>query len=139
MEVHGERGHRSMMPPARRATMAGVDERVAELVLRAVEQVPRGRVVAYGDLAGLVGIGPRQVGSIMRTYGSGVTWWRVTSSSGDLPQHLHEEARVRWLEEGIAWKPNGLGCRIHEYRCDLRALARSWDQATADLRGSPDD
>lgn len=119
--------------------MTTVDERVAELVLRAVEQVPRGRVASYGDLADLVGIGPRQVGAIMRAYGSGVTWWRVTSSSGDLPRHLRESARAPWLAEGITWKPNDLGCRISEYRCDLRELARSWDHATADLRGSATD
>lgn len=113
--------------------MAGVDERVAELVLRAVEQVPPGRVVSYGDLADLVGIGPRQVGAIMRVYGSGVTWWRVTSFAGDLPRHLHPEVRARWAEEGISWKPNGLGCRIAEYRCDLVQLATDWERATSDL------
>lgn len=113
--------------------MTGVDERVAELVLRAVEQVPPGRVVSYGDLAELVGVGPRQVGAIMRTHGSGVTWWRVTSSSGDLPRHLREEARVQWLAEGIEWKPNALGCRIATYRCDLATLARAWERATVDL------
>ncbi|UAL29001.1 MGMT family protein [Nocardioides rotundus] len=111
-----------------------MDERVAELVLRAVEQVPRGRVVSYGDLAELVGTGPRHVGAIMRDYGSGVTWWRVTSSYGDLPAHLREEARARWAEEGIAWKPNGLGCRIRDHRADLARLAADWDRATADLR-----
>ena len=45
-----------------------------ERVLRAVEQVPRGRVVSYGDVASLVGIGPRQVGSIMKAYGGNVAW-----------------------------------------------------------------
>ena len=114
--------------------MSVVDERMVELVLRAVEQVPRGCVVAYGDLAGLVGTGPRQVGAIMRHYGSGVTWWRVTSASGDLPPHLREPAAEHWAAEGIVWKPNGLGCRIAHYRCDLGRLADAWESATADLR-----
>ncbi len=35
------------------------------------------------------GIGPRQVGSIMKLYGSNVTWWRVTNSYGDLPVTPH--------------------------------------------------
>lgn len=102
--------------------------------MRAVEQIPRGRVVSYGDLAGLVGCGPRQVGAVMSAYGSGVTWWRVTNASGDLPAHLVEEARARWADEGITWKPNGIGCRIRAHRADLVRLADDWERATADLR-----
>jgi methylated-DNA-protein-cysteine methyltransferase-like protein len=112
-----------------------VDDVVVERVLRAVEQVPRGRVVSYGDLAALVGIGPRQVGSIMRVYGGNVTWWRVTNASGDLPEPLREPARVRWAEEGILMKPNGLGCRIADHRADRAALVRAYERVTADLRG----
>ena len=78
-----------------------MDDVLVERVLRAVELVPRGRVVSYGDLAALVGTGPRQVGSIMRVYGSNVTWWRVTNASGDLPSHLRQAAFIEWAVEGI--------------------------------------
>jgi alkylated DNA nucleotide flippase Atl1 len=104
-----------------------VDERIVELVLRAAELVPPGRVASYGDLAGLVGTSPRHVGQVMARYGSEVAWWRITSSYGDLPPHLREEAAVHWAEEGITWKPNRLGCRIEEHRADLVALADSFD------------
>ncbi len=107
---------------------------MAELVLRAVEAVPRGRVVSYGDLADLVGTGSRHVGAILRERGHGVTWWRVTNHAGELPPHLHDEARARWAEEGITWKANGRGCRIAEHRADLGRLADDWERATADLR-----
>ena len=106
-----------------------------ERVLRAVEQVPAGRVVSYGDVAALVGIGPRQVGSIMRAYGGNVAWWRVTNSYGDLPAPLRERARQAWAEEGIPMKPNGLGCRITEYRADLDSVATAYERATSDLPG----
>ncbi|WP_345208865.1 MGMT family protein [Fodinibacter luteus] len=112
-----------------------MDDVVVERVLRAVEQVPRGRVVSYGDLAALVGVGPRLVGRIMSTYGSNVTWWRVTNSSGDLPAVLLDEARERWAAEGILLKPNGRGCRITQYRADLARLDSDYERATADLRG----
>ena len=108
-----------------------MDERVVEAVLLAAELIPPGRVASYGDLAELVGTGPRQVGSVMRVYGESVCWWRVTSSYGDLPAHLREEARARWAQEGILWKRNGLGCRIAEYRADLPALAAAYDAAVA--------
>ena len=111
----------------------GMDDVVVERVLRAVELVPRGRVVSYGDLAALVGIGPRQVGTIMATYGSNVTWWRVTNASGDLPVQLMDEVRERWAAEGILLKPNGRGCRIAGYRADLTVLAAGYQRAVADL------
>ena len=110
-----------------------MNEVVAERTLRAVELVPPGRVVSYGDLAELVGGTPRQVGAVMRLRGSEVPWWRVTSSYGDLPPHLHDEAGPHWLEEGIAWKPNRRGCRIDEHRCDLVRLADEYERAVADL------
>ena len=69
---------------------------MVERVLRAVELVPAGRVVSYGDLAALVGTGPRQVGSVMRHYGSNVAWWRVTNASGEHVPHLREAAFARW-------------------------------------------
>ncbi|MGB7817402.1 MAG: MGMT family protein [Ornithinibacter sp.] len=112
-----------------------MDDVVVERVLRAVEQVPRGQVVSYGDLASLVGIGPRQVGTVMRLYGSNVTWWRVTSHAGDLPVPLMDEVRERWALEGILLKPNGRGCRISDHRADLRQLAADYERAILDLSG----
>lgn len=119
--------------------LGGVDDVVVERVLRAVEQVPQGCVVSYGDLAALVGIGPRQVGSIMRVYGGNVTWWRVTNAAGDLPQPLRERSRQAWAQEGILVKPNGLGCRIADHRADLDVLASAYESAVADLDGGDDD
>lgn len=112
-----------------------MDDVLVEKVLRAVELVPRGRVVSYGDLAALVGVGPRQVGSIMRLYGSNVTWWRVTNASGDLPAGLRQKAFALWADEDIPVKTNGLGCRIRDHRADLAALATAHAAATADLDG----
>lgn len=119
--------------------LGGVDDVVVERVLRAVEAVPRGHVVSYGDVAALVGIGPRQVGSIMKLYGSNVTWWRVTNASGDLPVNLMDDARELWAAEGILLKPNGRGCRIAEYRADLQVLGRAHAEAVAGLEVPPPD
>lgn len=110
-----------------------MDDVLVERVLRAVELVPPGQVIAYGDIAALVGTGPRQVGSIMRLYGGNVTWWRVTNASGDLPAHLLPQALDHWAEEGIAVRANGRGCRIRDHRVDLTWLATEHARATADL------
>jgi len=111
-----------------------VDELLVERILVAAEQIPRGRVASYGDLADLVGTGPRHVGTVMRLHGDGVPWWRVTNSYGDLPRHLHDEVRQHWSDEGILWKPNGLGCRIVAHRADLARLADDYEAA---LRSAP--
>ncbi|HEY5248558.1 MAG TPA: MGMT family protein, partial [Dermatophilaceae bacterium] len=75
----------------------------AEAVLDIVDQIPEGRVLAYGDVAELLGRGgPRQVGSVMSRYGSSVTWWRVVRASGEAPPGLHEEALAHWRTEGTS-------------------------------------
>lgn len=110
-----------------------MDDLLAEHVLRAVEQIPAGRVASYGDIAALVGIGPRHVGNVLRRLGSDVPWWRVVSRDGDFGGDLLTRARPQWAAEGIAVKPNGLGCRIADHRADLPALHSAYRKAVADL------
>lgn len=110
-----------------------MDERLVELVLRAVDLIPAGRVAAYGEIGRVVGIGPRQVGAVMSRHGDGSTWWRVTDAAGNFSPDLLERARPHWLEEGITLKSSGRGCRIEEHRVDLDVLARQWDVATSDI------
>jgi methylated-DNA-protein-cysteine methyltransferase related protein len=112
-----------------------MDERLDELVLRAVELVPWGRVVSYGDLGHVVGIGPRRVGSVLSRYGDGLAWWRVTNAAGAFPPDLLARAVPHWREEGIAVAPSGRGCRIADHRADLVELERRWREASADLLG----
>lgn len=110
-----------------------MDDILAERVLRAVEHIPAGRVASYGDIGEIVGIGPRYVGRVLSTYGSGVPWWRVVTASGDPGGGLIDRARPHWRDEGIDLKPNGRGCRIAAYRTDLAALAAAYELAAADL------
>ena len=94
----------------------------AEAVLSIVDQIPRGKVLAYGDIAEMLGQGsPRQVGSVMSRYGSSVAWWRVIRASGEVPAGLQDEALQRWREEGTALVRGALAGR----RVDM-SLAR-WD------------
>lgn len=75
----------------------------AEAVLDIVDQIPSGWVLAYGDVAELLGRGgPRQVGSVMSRHGSAVTWWRVVRASGEVPEALVQEARAHWRAEGTS-------------------------------------
>ncbi|UQN28059.1 MGMT family protein [Brachybacterium kimchii] len=110
-----------------------MDDLTVERVLRTVESIPRGRVASYGQVGDVCGVGPRLVGRIMSQWGSGVTWWRVTSADGDLPAPLLARALDAWDEEGIALKPNGRGCRIARYRADHEQLVADARRAWADL------
>src|SRR5690606_101339 len=84
------------------------------------------------DLAAIVGIGPRQVGSFMRHHSEGLAWWRVVNAAGDVPAGLRAQAWPHWDREGIERKPNGLGCRIAAHRADLDALAAAYRARIAD-------
>ena len=75
-------------------------EEFVEAVLAVVELVPEGRVVAYGDVAELLGAGgPRQIGSVMSHYGGQVAWWRVLRASGAAPPGHEDRALEHYLAE----------------------------------------
>lgn len=72
-----------------------------EAVLSAVEQIPPGQVVSYGDIAELVGFGgPRLVGRVMSTHGAAVPWWRVVRADGRPARGLEQEALARLAVDG---------------------------------------
>ena len=98
----------------------------AEAVLDVVDQIPEGMVLAYGDVAEMLGQGgPRQVGSVMSRYGSSVAWWRVIRASGEAPPGLQDEAVAHWRQEGTALVRGAVAGR----RVDM-GRAR-WDGALA--------
>ena len=106
---------------------------MVEHVLRAVECVPPGRVTSYGAIAELMGATARQVGSVMRFYGTNVAWWRVVNAAGDVPARLRSEVAQHWAAENIGWKPNGLGCVMAEHRVDRDQWSADYARAVADL------
>lgn len=88
-------------------------------VLDVVDLVPAGRVVTYGDIAEyLGGGGPRQVGTVLATWGGAVAWWRVVRADGSPPPGHEVEALRRYRAERTPLRPGGS-------RVDLRAAR--WD------------
>mgnify|MGYP001791330478 CR=1 FL=1 len=113
------------------SSQKGVGElpELAEAVLSIVDKIPEGMVLAYGDVAEMLGQGgPRQVGAVMSRYGSSVSWWRVIRASGEVPDGLLDEALAHWREEGTALVRGAIRGR----RVDMR-LAR-WDGKDPDGR-----
>ncbi|MEL4357709.1 MULTISPECIES: MGMT family protein [unclassified Luteococcus] len=110
-----------------------MDDLQVERVLRLAEGIPPGAVVSYGDIATVLGMGPRQVGQVMARWGSDVPWWRVTSAAGDLPPELLARARPHWRREQIPEKTNGRGCRLAQCRWPAPELARAARRVTDEL------
>jgi alkylated DNA nucleotide flippase Atl1 len=80
---------------------------LASAVLDVVDLVPPGRVVTYGDVAALVGCGPRQVGSVLSAWGGAVAWWRVLRADGSPPPGHEREALRHYADEGTPLRPGG--------------------------------
>ena len=68
---------------ATRSLVGGTPSLYAAQVLAIVNQIPRGKVLTYGDIAELIGSGSgRVVGAAMSRHGHEVAWHRVVLSSG---------------------------------------------------------
>ncbi|MGZ6071571.1 MAG: MGMT family protein [Myxococcaceae bacterium] len=90
-----------------------------EKVLAAVEEIPPGRVMAYGDVAEYVGVsGPRQVGRVMALYGGGVPWWRVLRADGSPAPGHEREALALLRAEGTPLRPGGQRIDMRRARWD---------------------
>lgn len=103
------------------------DKAYKETVYELVRQIPRGRVMTYGQIAAVLGEGytPRTVGYVMHAADSeGVPWQRVINSQGkcstgrltipvNLQQEMLEQEGVRFNEKGkcsladFGWMPEG--------------------------------
>lgn len=73
---------------------------LARRVAEVVSDIPPGQVMTYGDVAAVVGTGPRQVGRLMAVGDLGVAWWRVTNAAGLLPDDLRPRAHAAYRVEG---------------------------------------
>ncbi len=94
----------------------------AERVLDLVECIPVGRVLTYGDIAEWLGAGgPRQVASVLSSYGGAAPWWRVLRADGTHAAVLRLRGMAALEAEGTPLTPDGTRVRMR--------LAR-WDPST---------
>jgi alkylated DNA nucleotide flippase Atl1 len=104
-------------------------------VAAVVRLVPSGCVVSYGDVAELLGTGPRVVGRVMGTHDEpDLPWWRIVRADGGMDEHIIDRAIPHWREEGISF--SGTKARIRRHRADLAALADAAEAALGRLPGA---
>lgn len=69
-----------------------------------VVTIPAGCVAAYGEIARVLGIGPRQAGRAVAALDDDVPWWRVVHADGT-PATCHEGGVRALLEaEGVPFR-----------------------------------
>jgi alkylated DNA nucleotide flippase Atl1 len=74
----------------------------AQRVLDAVDRIPRGRVMSYGDVAEFVAMGSaRAVGMVMARHGSEVPWHRVLHNDGTCATHKADRQMDMLRAEGV--------------------------------------
>lgn len=81
--------------------MTGRDE-FTEAVIRVLESLEPGTVVAYGEVATEAGYpgAARAVGNLLRTV-PGLPWWRVVNAAGRLAPGGEKEQAQRLRAEGV--------------------------------------
>src|SRR3954453_12690597 len=91
----------------------------ARRVLDVVDRIPRGKVMAYGDIAAyLGGGGPRQVGAVMREWGHEVPWHRVLKSDGRPAVHKAAEQLALLRAEGLLARDGRVDMKIARWNPD---------------------
>ena len=84
----------------------------ARLVLDAVDRIPRGKVLSYGDVAELVGAGSaRAVGTVMARHGGEVPWHRVLHTDGTCATHKRDRQLDLLKAEGVPVTGNRVDMR----------------------------
>lgn len=81
-----------------------------EQVYAVVEQIPRGRVVSYGQIARMLGRprAAREVGWAMRCCPEYLPWQRVVMADGSITGGMFADMRRAILElEGAVFLPDG--------------------------------
>ena len=88
-----------------------------EQVYAVVARIPPGQVMAYGQIARVLGFprSARQVGRAMRHCPDGLPWQRVVMADGDITGGVYAPLRRAMLEqEGVYSLPDG---RVDMARC----------------------
>jgi alkylated DNA nucleotide flippase Atl1 len=74
---------------------------LSDSILLAAAAIPPGKVSTYGDLAKVVGCGPRLVARVLSTSGGSTCWWRVVRSNGTIAAPFVAEASQLLAGEGV--------------------------------------
>ncbi len=90
---------------------------LSDSILLAAAAIPPGRVSTYGDLAKVVGCGPRLVARVLANSGGSTSWWRVVRADGTIAAPLLAEAAELLAGEGVPVRDGRV--EIARFRAEL--------------------
>lgn len=99
-----------------------------ERVYEVVKEIPRGKVMSYGQIARALGVpnGARQVGWAMRVCPDEICWQRVVKMDGSVAGGQYAPVRRRMLEEeGVLFLEDG--------RVNMQSCCYNWGDFHADI------
>jgi alkylated DNA nucleotide flippase Atl1 len=100
-----------------RRAATGEPSAFAERVLALIDDVPRGTVVTYGDIAAMLGTrSPRSVGQVLARWGGEVSWWRVVRADGRPPPEHAADALHQLVRERVPLLPGRTAVDLHRAR-----------------------
>ncbi len=75
----------------------------ADAVRGVIASIPRGQVMAYGEIAEAAGFpgAARAVGTLLRNEGGDLPWWRVVRADGSLATGKESRQTERLRAEGV--------------------------------------
>lgn len=93
-----------------------MDEALHERMRELVAAIPAGRVVSYGDIAGLAGAPtPRLVGRVLAEDGHDLPWHRVLRADGTPAPHLRHQQLELLRAEGVLADGNRVPMRHYRW------------------------
>jgi O-6-methylguanine DNA methyltransferase len=87
-------------------------------VLDAVDRIPPGKVMSYGDVAELVDRpgASRAVGAVMAKYGAEVPWHRVLHADGSCAAHSSDRQLALLREEDVPIRNGRINMRLARWQ-----------------------
>ncbi|WP_063127679.1 MGMT family protein [Nocardia fusca] len=94
-----------------------MNDEVNERVREVIADIPRGRVLTYGDVAARAGVtSARIVGRILATDGADLPWQRVLRADGTCAAHLAERQLSRLRAEGVTVTSGRIDLRRYRWK-----------------------
>ena len=99
-----------------RAGAAPARPSATQRILALVARIPSGRVMTYGDVADVLGLGsPRQVGRVLAGADVDIPWHRVVRSDGTMAEQVRERQRQLLLSEGVGMVGERVDLEAHQW------------------------
>ncbi len=101
-------------------------ERTFRRIYRVVSRIPEGTVATYGQVAGIAGVGPRQVGQALKALPASAKcpWHRVINARGTVSirtgarkAHLVQEALLK--AEGVTFVKGKVDLHVYRWHADV--------------------